>query len=225
MVNGWCCGMWVISARYHDVDPMARERVRLHVSKAALRNKNKFSIETATEVHTPDLSRALLSDHERQAKRALVVCVVGPSLQRPWRENTQSMYSEPIGVTFDPGSGWLFYADRRKGVRALRVMHVPGNNVGLTSTSDKNMKEPSGVCLASTGQGTNKQTFLLTTDPGEGCIWVQNLTRFLDPKKKSPDAHMEDDVDQLGSNSSKSHAPPAKLTIYAESSTCECILL
>jgi hypothetical protein len=71
-IDGWFVGMLLIVARYYDVDPDVRRRLRTQVTQAALRNKNKFSIETAVEVVHKDLARALITDAEGKAGVALV---------------------------------------------------------------------------------------------------------------------------------------------------------
>jgi hypothetical protein len=139
--------MLLIAARLYDVDREVRARVRIAVTSTALRNKNRFLVETAVEVCAPAISHALISDAERSAGRALILCLIGPSVRRKWMQITRAMYSDPAGVTFHRPSGWMFYVDRGlQSVRAVRATHVPASNYVAVPT-EAGMKEPIGMAL------------------------------------------------------------------------------
>ena len=135
-LRGCLCGAFQLWSRYWDADPVRRTAVRTELTRELLRRKNAFSVEAAVKRRERPLLRALLSDAESAAGRAWLVSTLGPARCRPWRENTPSMYGQPMGVAFHAASNLIFYVDRElKQGRALKLSHTPCDNAAFTAAS------------------------------------------------------------------------------------------
>jgi hypothetical protein len=91
VVNGWLVGMRTVLAKFYDECTEIRELVRSCVSIQALKNKNKYSIETAIAMVVYHLQRALLTPQERLLGRAPIGITIAPEPDRYWSQNTKSM--------------------------------------------------------------------------------------------------------------------------------------
>jgi hypothetical protein len=139
-MDGWLVGLRVLVALWYDVRKERREEIRARVPREALRVKNKFSIETAVIICSPELLEYLASLQS-------VLFPVAPEWFRFWKENKPSMIEKPAGMVFHAASNFLFYLDRSLCcVRALQVMHVPANNFLVLQLEEKDEIDGAQLC-------------------------------------------------------------------------------
>ena len=166
-LQGQFVGNFQIWSRYHDADRGRRDAVRGQLSANALRAKNRFSVEQMVERRERSLQAKLLSPEEWEAKEALIISTLGPARDKQWKENTPSMYDQPMGGVHDPASNLYFYVDMgRKELRVLKVSHSPADNEAVITSK---LRRPIDVALI----GSN--LYITDSDYDQPCIWVVSV--------------------------------------------------
>ena len=167
-LKGSFCGNFQLWSRFHDADRGRRDAVRQNISRAALRGKNRFSVEQMVERRERALQLSLMSPAERQAGEALIISTVGPARDKQWSANVPTMYDLPMGGVFDYRYNLYYYVDTGlKQLRVIKVSHSPADNEIIVKSS---LRRPIAVALI------DGNLYVTDANFEQPCIWVVDVS-------------------------------------------------
>jgi hypothetical protein len=200
--EGWPVGSYLVMCRYYDKCEEVCPAVQSVVELIAVRNKNKFAIETAVDMISYELEEALVTEQEKAKRRAPVVITIMPYVWGYWQQNPASGIGTVGGMDFHAKSGLVFFINDLTTLRKAQVNHTPANN--MLALEDPAFGKLYDLAIVG--------NFGFLTDLEKDCIWCVDLSPAVKPQggKKSSDDGDDDDDGSNGDGDKASRYPTSK---------------
>lgn len=167
----------IILAVRKDSNVRVSSPVKRTVSLKALKNKDRMSVETALEVFSPELQKAL-------PKEDVVVTIV-QEIYTFWRQNRPGTVACPVDAAVHQESGSVFFSDHRGHQIMMSDLHCPATLTPIAGERQPGCRdgkkslflEPSGLCVFS--------NLLFVCDSGNASVRVIDIARLVSRKRSA----------------------------------------
>ena len=145
------------------------------VTLKALKNKDRMSVETAVEVLSPEVQRAIPTDD--------VVTIIVPEIYTFWRQNRPGILAYPVDAAVHQPTGTIFFSDQFTHQIMMSDLHCPAtlssiagaNSSGLSDGRNSLFQNPSGLCIFA--------NLIFVCDSGNASIRIIDISRLVSKKK------------------------------------------
>lgn len=170
-----------------DSNPAVSSPMKKTVTLKALKNKDRLSIETAIEVLSPEVQRAMLTDD--------VVTTIVPEIYTFWRQNRPGILTCPVDAAVHLPTGAIFFSNQFTHQIMMSDFHCPAmlssiageNSSGLRDGRKSLFQNPSGLYA----------NLIFVCDSGNASIRIIDISRLVSRKKNdSPFYEASESEDQ-----------------------------
>ncbi|XP_028514449.1 uncharacterized protein LOC114574924 [Exaiptasia diaphana] len=169
-----------------DSNPVISKPMKKAVTLKALKNKDRMSVETALEIFSPEVQRAIPAED--------IVITIVPEVYTFWRQNRPGTVVGPLDVVVHQKTGTIFFTDRNANQIMMCNLHCPSMVTSVAGESRPGSRDgknslfhyPSGMCIY--------ENLLFVCDSYNASIRVVDISRLV--SRRSGDVVLDEPLDQ-----------------------------
>ena len=152
-----------------DSNPAISTPMKKAVTIKALKNKDRMSVETALEIFSPDVQRAIRAED--------TVITIVSEVYTVWKQNRPGTVVGPLDVDVHQKTGTIFFTDRNAN-QIMCNLHCPSMITSVAGESRPGSRDgknslfphPSGMCIY--------ENLLFACDSSNASIRVLDISRL-----------------------------------------------